>query len=82
MQVKSTSEAERQMQYYDRKAKAISLETGDLVLTKVDAHRGKRKVKDRWEEELHEVEHQVAEGVPSYLMKNQQTGHSQVLHQK
>ena len=81
-QAQSTSEAERQKQwYYDRKANAISLETGDLVLAKADAYKGKRKVKDWWEEEPYEVEHQVAEGVPSNLMKNQHTGHSWVLHQ-
>ena len=63
MQAQSTSEVERQKQYYDRKANAISLETGDLVLAKSDAYKGKGKVKDCWEEELYEVEHQVAEGV-------------------
>ena len=52
VQVQSTSEAERQKQYYDRKANAISLETGDLVFSKADAYMGKRKVKDQWEEEL------------------------------
>ena len=61
----------RDKQHYDRKANVISLETGDLVLAKADTHRGKRKVKDQWEEEPYEVEHQVGEGVPSYLMKNQ-----------
>ena len=66
---------------YDRKANAISLESGDLVLAKSDTYKGKRKVKDWWEEELYEVEHQVAEGVPLYLVKKQQTGGSQVLHQ-
>ena len=54
-QVQSTSEAERQKWYYDRKANGISLEPGDLVLAKADAYRGKRKVKDWWEEELYEV---------------------------
>ena len=48
-QVQSTSESERQKWYYDRKANAISLETGDLVLAKADAYRGKRQVKDWWE---------------------------------
>ena len=79
-QVQSMSEAERQKQYYDRKANAISLEPGDLVLVKANAYREKRKLKDWWEEEPYKVEHKVAEGIPSYLMKNQWTGHSQVLH--
>ena len=68
-----TSEAER---HYDRKGNDISLEPGDLFLAKADAYRGRRKVKDWWEDEPYKVEHQVAEGIPSYLMKNQETGHS------
>ena len=35
-QMQSTSEAERQKRYYDRKANAISLELGDLVLAKAE----------------------------------------------
>ena len=46
VQTQSTSKAERQKQYYGRKANAISLEVGDLVLAKADAYRGKRTVKD------------------------------------
>ena len=79
-QMQSTSEAERQKWHYDRKANAISLEPGDLVLAKANAYRGRRKVKDQWEEEPYKVEHQVAEVIPSYLMENQQTGYSSVLH--
>ena len=46
VQMQSTSEAERQKWYYGRKANAILLETGDLVLAKADTYKGKRKVKD------------------------------------
>ena len=80
VQAQSMSEAERKKQYYDRKVNAISLEQGDLVLAKANAYKGMRKVKDQWEEELYEVECQVADGIPSYLLKNQQTGCSWVLH--
>ena len=69
-QVQSMSEAERQKWYYNRKGNTVSLELGDLVLAKANAYSGKRKVKDQWEEELYEVEHQIAEGVPSYHMRN------------
>ena len=78
--MQSTSEAERQKWYYDRKPNTVSLEPGDLVLAKAETYQGRRKVKDWWEEELYEVEHQVAEGIPSYLMKNQWTGQSKILH--
>ena len=74
VQVQSTSEAERQKWYCDRKANAISLEPGDLVLAKAIAYRGRWKVKDWWEEEPYEVKHQIAKGVPSYLVMNQWTG--------
>ena len=73
-QVQSTSEVVRQKHHYDRKADVISLEPGDLALAKANAYKGRRKMKDQWEEELYEVEHQVAEGVPSYLVRNQWTG--------
>ena len=80
VQAQSTSEAERQRWYYDHKANAISLELGDLVLDKADIKKGRRKVKDWWEEEPYEMECRITEGIPSYLMKNQWTGCSQVLH--
>ena len=57
--MQSTSGAERQKWHYDRKANAISLEPGDLVLAKANSYKGRRKVKDWWEEEPYEVECQV-----------------------
>ena len=75
-QAQPTSKAERQKWHYDRKANAISLEPGVLVLAKANSYRRRRKVKDQWEEELYEMECQCVEGVPSYLVKKQQTGHS------
>ena len=74
VQAQSTSEAERQRQHYDHKANAISLEPGDLVLAKADVYMGWRKVKDHWEKEPYKVVWQTAEGLPSYLMENKQTG--------
>ena len=80
--MQSTSKAEKQKRYYDRdrKPNAISLEPGDLVLAKASAYRGRRKVKDQQEKEPYEVVCQIVEGIPSYLMKNQWTRHSRVLH--
>ena len=80
-QVQSTSEAGRQNWYYDKNGNAISLELGDLVLAKANAYKGRRKMKDHWEEELYKLECQAADGFPSYLMRNQWTGCSWVLHQ-
>ena len=78
-QAQSTAEACRQKEYYDRKIGAVDLKPGDLVLVQVDAWKGKRKIKDRWEEETWEVVHQIAAGVLSYKVINQ-CGRSQVLH--
>ena len=40
------------------------------MLKKADAFQGKRKVKDRWSEVEYEVIRQVANGVPSYEIKD------------
>ena len=79
-QVQSTTEACQQKQYYNRKIGAVNLKPGNLVLVKVDAWKGKRKIKDRWEEETWEVVWQIVADVPSYKVMNQH-GWSWVLHQ-
>ena len=71
VQAQSTAEAHGQKWYYDRKIGAVILKPGDLVLVKADAWKGKRKIKDRWEEETWEVVHQIAADVPSYKVTNQ-----------
>ena len=47
VQVQSTAEAHQQKWYYDREISAVNLKPGSLVLVKVDAWKGKRKIKDR-----------------------------------
>ena len=79
-QAQSTAEACQQKQYYDRKIGAVNLKPGNLVLVKEDAWKGKRKIKDRWEEETWEVVHQIAADIPSSEVMNQ-CGWSRVLHQ-
>ena len=78
-QAQLTVEACQQKWYYDRKIGAVSLKPGDLVLVKADAWKGKRKIKDRWEEDTWEVVHQIMTDIPSYNMTNQH-GKSCVLH--
>ena len=58
-------------QYYDRKIGTVNLNPGDLVLVKADTWKGKRKIKDRWEEETWEVLQQIMADVPSYEVTNQ-----------
>ena len=80
VQAQLTAEACRQKWYYDRKIGAVNLKPGDLVLVKVDAWKGKRKIKDMWEEETWEVVHQISTDVPTYEVMNQHR-RLQVLHQ-
>ena len=79
VQGQSTTEACRQKWYYNRKVGTVNLKPGNLVLVKADAWKGKRKIKDRWDEETWEVSHQVATGMPSYEVMNQ-CRQSRVLH--
>ena len=79
VQAQSMAEACQQKWYYDRKIGAVNLKPGNLILVKSDAFKGKRKIKDRWEEETWEGVHQIATDIPSYEVMNQH-GRSQVLH--
>ena len=65
--------------YYDQKIGVVNLKPGDLVLVKADAFKGKRKIKDRWEEGTCEVVCQITTGIPSYEVMDQQ-GRSHILH--
>ena len=47
----STVEVHRQKWYYNRKVGAVNLKPGNLVLVKADAWKGKRKIRDQWDEE-------------------------------
>ena len=78
-EAQSMAEAQRQKWYYDQKVGAMDLKPGDLVLVKADAFQGKRKVKDRWEDEPHEVVHQIVTDIPSYKVMDQHK-QSHVLH--
>ena len=71
VQAQSMAEAHRQKWYYNRKIGTVNLKPGNLVLVKGDAWKGKRKIKDRWEEETWEVVHQIMTDVPSYEVMNQ-----------
>ena len=51
VQAQSMAETCWQKQYYDRKIGPVNLKPGNLVLVKEDAFKGKRKIKNRWEED-------------------------------
>ena len=73
------AEAHQQKWYYDQKIGTMNLKPGDLVLVKADAFKGKRKIKDRWEEYTWEVVYQITTDIPSYKVMDKH-GRSHILH--
>ena len=74
-------EAERFKRIYDRRAGAVALHPGDKVLTWLDAFIGaRRKLKNRWHGQLHMVVRRVADGVPTYVVRNDNNGNEAVFH--
>ena len=64
----TSEDAAKQCRYYDRKAGAVALQPGDVVMVCTDGFVGKWKVKDRWEDEGFIVESQL-EDWPVYKVK-------------
>ena len=61
-------EVARQCRYYDRKAGAVALQPGDIVVVCTNGFVGKQKVKDHWEDGGFIVESQL-EDWPVYKVK-------------
>ena len=77
----AVKEAQRQKRLYDHKVGAVELRPGDHVLVHSDAFRGqRRKLKNRWGDDLHMVVTRVADGIPAYVVKNNHTGKKKVVH--
>ena len=64
----TSEEVARQCHYYDRKAGAVALQPGDVVMVRTDGFVGKRKVKDHWEDGGFITESQL-EDWPVYKVK-------------
>ena len=64
----TSEEVARQCRYYDRKAGAVALQPGDVVMVHTDGFVGKLKVKDHWEDGGFIVESQL-EDWPVYKVK-------------
>ena len=64
----TSEETAKQCRYYDRKAGAVALQPGDIVMVHTDGFVGKRKVKDQWEDRGFIVESQL-EDWPVYKVK-------------
>ena len=65
----TSEEVARQCRYYDRKAGAVALQPGDIVMVCIDGFVGKWKVKDCWEDRGFIVESQLEEDWPVYKVK-------------
>ena len=67
---------------YDRKVGAVELRPRDHVLVKLDVFCSQqRKLKNWWGSDLHRVKTHVVDGIPAYVVKNERTGKTKVLHQ-
>ena len=77
--LQTNSEAEWQKQYYDRATSTMQLMLADIILMKLDAFQGKRKVKDRWSEVECVVTPQVTNDMPTYKVKDDD-GNIKVAH--
>ena len=64
----TSEEVARQCRYYDRKAGAVALQPGDVVMVHTDGFVGKWKVKDQWEDGGFIIESQL-EDWPVYNVK-------------
>ena len=64
----TSEEVARQCRYYDRKAGAVALQPGDVVMVRTDGFVGKQKVKDQWEDGGFIVKSQL-EDWPVYKVK-------------
>ena len=64
----TSEEAAKQCRYYDRKAGAVALQPGDVVMVHTDGFVGKQKVKDQWEDGGFIIESQL-EDWPVYKVK-------------
>ena len=69
----TSKEAVKQQRYYDKKAGAVALQPGDVVMVRTDRFVGKWKVKDRWEEGGFVVVNQL-EDWPVYKVQCPPTG--------
>ena len=66
--------------YYDRKAKALPLHTGDRVLKRVLAFDGPHKLKDKWSEDIYQVIGKPRDSIPVYQVRPIDGGREEVLH--
>ena len=74
-------EAQRFKRIYNKRAGTVALCPGDKVLTFLDAFMGaRRKLKNRWNSQLHTVVCHMADGVPTYVVRNDNNRNESIFH--
>ena len=74
-------EARRFKRIYDQWAGVIALQPSNKVLVHLDSFIGQqRKLKNWWGSQIHMVVHHVADGVPTYVVRNDCNDAELVLH--
>ena len=68
--LQTNSKVEWQKWKYDKATSTMQLMPGDVILMKLDAFQGKRKVKDRWSEVEYVVTHQVTGDMSMHEVKD------------
>ena len=70
MHLQTNSDVDRQKWYYDKVTSTVQLMPGDVVLMKLDAFQGERKVRGRWSEVEYVVVCQITDDVPTYEVRD------------
>ena len=73
--------AKKQKWYYNRTTSTKQLVLGDVVMMQNDAYQGKQEVKDWWSETGYVVVCKVADGIPTYEVKDE-AGNVKTVHRK
>lgn len=78
-QTHADKEQSRQAEFYNRRAKGKTINTGDRVLVSNKRGRGKQKTADRWESTIYTVMG-VNASTHTYCIRNPATGQERVVH--
>ena len=73
--------SEKQKEHYDRKVRGATVQVGDRVLVRNLSLRGKQKLANKWEDEIHLVLEQPTNGFPVFVVKREDgIGRRRTLH--
>ena len=74
-------EAQGFKRIYDKQAGTVALCQGNKVLTQLDTFMGtRRKLKNQWNSQLHMVVHHMVDGVPTYVVRNDNNSNESMFH--